>query len=322
MFDGRLLAGVGVFAAVVETGSFVRTSEVVGLTTSGVSRAISRLEERLGARLFHRGRKGISVTEDGRRFYEQTMPLLVRLADSADQIRACGSGVAGTLRLRADSASSQYLVIPVLREFADAHPTINVQLDERDGAAETGGRPFDAAIHFGGPALPGMTSVPLLDSEIVLCATRAHLDCSGTPRDPADIRTQDHLCLVLLDDDEPSSDGWELHREGRSVRASSDRRLAFNTPTSLVSAIRSGTGIGAAPLFMVQDDLRSGKLVRVLADWELGTAQMHLHLPGKAALTPRAKAFADFLLRRGVSGTRAPESAVRAKDEFDLATAA
>jgi len=318
MFDGRLLAGVGVFAAVVETGSFVRTSEVVGLTTSGVSRAISRLEERLGAQLFHRGRKGISVTEDGRRFYEQTMPLLVCLADSADQIRACGSGAAGTLRLRADSASSQYLVIPILREFADTHPAINVQLDVRDGTADVGDRLFDAAIHFAGPALPGMIAVPLLDSEFVLCATPAHLACSGIPQTPGDIGGQDHLCLVLLDDGEPRAEGWELHRDGRSVGARSGRRLAFNTPTSLVSAIRSGAGIGAAPLFMVQADLRDGTLVRLLADWKLGTARMHLYLPGKAALTPRAKAFADFLLRHSPSRAAAIEPAV----DYELATAA
>ena len=101
-FDGRLLSGIGVLSAVVQAGSFMRAGEALGLTQSAVSRAVARLEQRVGIRIFHRNARSITLTDEGRRFYEQVVPHLESIEDAA--IRAAGSGaeVRGRLRVNVD----------------------------------------------------------------------------------------------------------------------------------------------------------------------------------------------------------------------------
>lgn len=107
-FDGRLLSGIGVMAAVVEAGAFSRAGEVLGLSQSGVSRSIARLEERVGVRLFHRTARAVSLTDEGRRFFEDVRPLLAGIEDAASRAAGAASLVRGRLRitLTADLASS------------------------------------------------------------------------------------------------------------------------------------------------------------------------------------------------------------------------
>src|ERR1700761_5754875 len=98
-FDGRLLGGIGVMVAVVEAGAFSRAGEVLGLSQSGVSRSVARLEERIGVRLFHRTARAISLTEEGRRFFEDVRPLLAGIEDAATAAAGASSLVCGRRRV-------------------------------------------------------------------------------------------------------------------------------------------------------------------------------------------------------------------------------
>lgn len=297
-FDGRLISGVGIFASVVETGSFVRTSEVVGLTTSGVSRAIGRLEERLGVRLFHRSPRGITVTEDGRRFYDQTLPLIERLAQSADEMRACGQDAVGTLRVHADSASSSHFLIPALRDFMEAYPRVDVQLEVRERPSDLTSDPCDLAVHLGDAEWAGLVGEHLFDSPMIVCASPSYAEERGTPTTPQELSVPPHTCLV-----EPKGVGrrnpqWVFRLGYEKVLVEGERRLTCSTPMTVLAAALSGMGIARLPKFLVEESLATGRLVRFLDGWHAGLASASLYRPMGAAPTPKTQVFSDFLRMR------------------------
>ncbi|WP_268995474.1 LysR family transcriptional regulator [Microvirga roseola] len=297
-FDGRLISGVGIFASVVETGSFVRTSEVVGLTTSGVSRAIGRLEERLGVRLFHRSPRGITVTEDGRRFYDQALPLIERLAQSADEMRACGQDAVGTLRVHADSASSSHFLIPALRDFMEAYPRVDVQLEVRERPSDLTSDPCDLAVHLGDAEWAGLVGEHLFDSPMIVCASPSYADDRGTPTTPQELSAPPHMCLVDLKGVGRRNPHWVFRLDYEKVVVEGERRLTCSTPMTAFAAALGGMGIARLPKFLVEESLATGRLVRFLDGWHAGLTSASIYRPMGAALTPRTRAFADFLRMR------------------------
>src|SRR3954467_6439543 len=121
-FDGRLLAGIGVMAAVVEAGSFVQAAETLGMSDSGVSRAVSRLETRLGVRLFDRTTRALRLTDEGRRFYESVVPLLGDIEASAARASGAAEAVRGRLRIDVDPYLARRVLAPALPGFMAEHP--------------------------------------------------------------------------------------------------------------------------------------------------------------------------------------------------------
>src|SRR5271156_1936073 len=131
-FDGRILSGVSVLAAVVEGGSFVKAAELIGITDSGVSRAIGRLETRLNVRLLDRTTRSVTLTDEGRRLYEQVMPLLAALEEAATSATEGATAVRGRLRVNVDPFFSRLLLAPKLGSFLDQYPELRLELVTRD----------------------------------------------------------------------------------------------------------------------------------------------------------------------------------------------
>ena len=127
-FDSRLLAGSGVLSAVVESGSFIRAGEAVGLTPSGVSRAVARLETRLGVRLFDRTPRAVTLTDEGRRFHAQVMPLLAGLEGAASDAAGAACSVRGHLRVDLDPWIARLVLAPALPRFLEKHPALSIEL--------------------------------------------------------------------------------------------------------------------------------------------------------------------------------------------------
>jgi DNA-binding transcriptional LysR family regulator len=150
-FDGRLLGGIGVLAAVVETGNFVRAAEMLGLTQSCVSRAVARLEARVGVRLFDRTPRAVTLTDEGRRFHAQVAPLLAGLEEAASEATSAATVVRGRLRVNVDPWFARLVLAPRLSRFLLAHPALSVELMVRDTLGDLVTEGFDAAVRFGEP---------------------------------------------------------------------------------------------------------------------------------------------------------------------------
>jgi DNA-binding transcriptional LysR family regulator len=192
-FDGRILNGIGVLGAVVETRSFARASKAMGLTPSGVSRAIARLEERLGVRLLQRTARSVALTEEGRRFYESVRPLMQGIEDAAEEA-ACSTALAkGILRVAVDSLVARVVLGPRIGAFLRAQPTLDLDLVVRDHLGDLVGDGFDCAVRFGDPEPSTLVVKKLTDTRVVTCASRGYLEDRGRPEHPRDLAGHDAI---------------------------------------------------------------------------------------------------------------------------------
>jgi DNA-binding transcriptional LysR family regulator len=126
-YDARLLSGVGVMVAVVEAGNFARAAEILGLTASGVSRAVARLEARIGVKLFHRNPRTVVLTDDGRRCHDEVAPLLASIGEAAEQAAGASATVRGRLKVSADPWFARVVLAPRLPELTRRYPQLSVE---------------------------------------------------------------------------------------------------------------------------------------------------------------------------------------------------
>ncbi|MBE7218967.1 MAG: LysR family transcriptional regulator, partial [Caulobacteraceae bacterium] len=145
-YDGRLLAGVSVLMAVVEAGAFARAAEALGLTPSGVSRAIARLEARIGVRLLDRTTRALSLTDEGRRFYETVAPMLDGIAEAALDAAGAAGVARGRLRVNVDPFFARIVLADRLATFLRQHPAVRLELIMRDHVGDLVADGFDLAI--------------------------------------------------------------------------------------------------------------------------------------------------------------------------------
>ena len=170
-----VLGGISVLAAVVETGNFVRAAETLGLTQSGVSRAVARLEARVGVRLLDRTPRAVSLTYEGRRFHAHVVPLLAGLEEAAAEAADTAHAVRGRLRVNVDPWFARLVLAPRLSDFLAAHPLLSLELLVRDTLGDLVSEGFDVAVRFGEPEPSALITRKLLETRILTCAAPVYL---------------------------------------------------------------------------------------------------------------------------------------------------
>ena len=150
-FDERMLNGMGVLTAIVDSGSFAAAGEALDMSQSGVSRSVARLEARLGIRLFDRTTRSVTLTDEGRRFYEQILPLLSGLEEAAASAAQGRTAVRGRLRVNVDMFFSRIFLGPRLGAFVEAYPDLQLDVVTRDHLGDMVADGFDLAVRFGEP---------------------------------------------------------------------------------------------------------------------------------------------------------------------------
>ncbi len=293
-FDGRLLAGIGVLVAVVESGSFVRAGEALGLTPSGVSRAVARLEARVGVRLFDRTPRAVTLTDEGRRFHAQVRPLLSGLEDAASEAAGAAASVRGRLRVNVDAWFAKMVLAPNLPAFLAAHPALSLELVVRDALGELVPDGFDAAVRFGEPEPSGLVARKLLETRILACAAPSYLARHGTPLHPRDL--VGHECLMFRDPVTGRPFGWEFHhRNGEIIEVATTGRLVLNDLATKLAACAAGHGIAQTIALGIDPLLASGALVQILPDWAEERFPLYVYHPSRHLPPAKVRAFLDFV---------------------------
>jgi DNA-binding transcriptional LysR family regulator len=293
-FDGRLLPGIGVLAQVVETGNFARAGEAMGLTPSGVSRAVARLEARLGVRLFDRTPRAVRLTEEGRRFHAQVAPLLAGLEDAATDASATAGSVRGRLRVNADPWFARLVLAPRLPLFLARHPDLFLEINVRDTPGDLIAEGMDIAVRFGEVGPPGLIARKLLETSIVAVAAPSYLKRHGTPRKPADLLR--HECLLFRDPVSGKPFEWEFRRKGEVEEVAATGRVIFNDLPTKLAACMAGQGIAQSVAFGLEHLLAAKQLVQVLPDWAEERYGLYSYYPSRHLPPAKVRAFLDFLL--------------------------
>src|SRR3984957_16696061 len=226
-FDGRILSAGSVLAAVVDGGSFVKAAELIGLTDSGVSRSISRLESRLGARLFDRTTRSDPLTDEGRRFYEEVKPHLNAIEEAATIASGAVSAVRGRLKIDIDPFFLPLVLAGRLGGFCERHPELAIEFVTSERIGDLVSEGVDLAIRFGQPRFSSLVSRKLIEAPVLTVASPSYIERYGKPTHPSDLRQHRRLMFSGPHTGKPYD--WEFVRGAETVEVPTSGPLTFPT---------------------------------------------------------------------------------------------
>lgn len=291
------LADVEAFAATAEHGSLTRAAAALGTTPSMISRALSRLEQRLGVQLLRRTTRRMSLTDAGQRYLEQSQAAFSLIADAERAIQGQDGPLTGTVRLSAPTSYGHYRLPALLQAFRARHPQVLVELAIGNRNVDLVAEGYDIAIRGGEPPDGGLVAHRLEDAAFCLVAAPAYLRRHGAPGDAAALSGHDCLAFVM-----PSTGRvmpWLLRENERDLdwTPTTTLRVADDV-LGVVSLARAGAGICQTYRFIVEDALRQGSLVEVLPQL-LGRSRPFSLLYAPHRRLPAAARALIAALRRG-----------------------
>lgn len=292
--DGRLLSNVSVLAAVVEGGSFASAATALGLTPSGVSRAIARLEARIGVRLFDRTTRSLNLTDEGRLLYANINPLVLGIEDAVTIASGASGTVRGRLRVNTDAFTSRLLLAPHLPRFLALYPELSLELVARDQLGDLVGEGFDIAVRFGEPPSSSLVSRKLMDSRVVTVATPAYLARHGRPAKPMDL--VGHACLQVRNPATGQPYAWEFQRGRKLQKVPTTGRLLLTDPGTVLAATLAGICVAQIKAVGLQSQLDSGELVDLFPDWPDERFPLYALYPSRHLPAAKVRAFIDFVI--------------------------
>jgi len=311
-FDGRVISNIGILAAINEGRSLARAAEALGMTRSGVSRALSRLEALVGVRLFDRTTKVVALTEEGRRLYSQVAPLLTGIEDAVSVTSGSSVAVRGRLRVNVDAFFSSLLFTPHISEFLSLYPALSLELVAKDQLGDLVVDGFDIAVRFGRPPESSLVVRKLLESRTIALASPAYLRKHGRPVLPSDLAK--HVCIQVRDSltGEPIK-AWRFRREDKVVQVKITGRLMVAEFGTLLGACLAGVGIARVKAIGVEHFIQQGALVELLPGWSGESYPLYALYPSRRLLPAKVRAFIDFINSRVVqSDGAAPAKSAKA----------
>jgi DNA-binding transcriptional LysR family regulator len=291
-FDGRILSGVSVLAAVVEGGSFVKAADLIGITDSGVSRAITRLETRLNVRLLDRTTRSVALTDEGRRFYEEVKPHLNAIEDAAVVASGAASAVRGRLRIDIDPFFLPLVLAGRLGGFCERYPELSIEFVTSEQIGDLVSEGIDLAIRFGQPRLSSVVARKLIEAPILTVASPHYLNRHGRPAHPKELAR--HRCLQFLDPYTGRPFEWEFVRGKQSVDVPTSGPLTFTDPKSMLQECLAGTGVAQIIGWGVGQLLADGALIDLFPDWPGERFPLYAFHPSRNHPPAKVRAFVDF----------------------------
>ena len=293
-FDGRLLSNISVLAAIVHSGSFARAAEALNLSPSGVSRAVTRLEGSIGVRLFDRTTRAVTLTDEGRRLYEEISPLLAGIGDAVSLASGASTAVNGRLRVNVDTFFSRRILAPHINDFLQHYPDISLELVVRDQLGDMVSEGFDIAVRFGHPPSSSLVARKLLETRTATVASPEYLRLHGVPQSPDELIH--HACIQVRSSMTGQPLEWEYSRNGEIVPAKISSRLMVNESGTLLGACLAGAGIARLKTSGIQDLLADGRLVELLTDWKGESFPLYALYPSRHLPAAKVRAFIDFVM--------------------------
>ena len=293
---GAILNEVLVFMAVVDAGSFVAGGQAVGITRSAAGKAVARLEDRLGARLLNRTTRTLSLTDEGRVFYDRGLAILEAINDAEASVAGRSGKPRGLLRLTVPDAYGRLVILPLIAEYLSAWPDLQIEVSFTDRRSDIVEEGFDLAIRIGeAPQDTRLVSRVIARYGWALVASPAYIAERGEPVSIDAIGDHDRLVFSSRG----RRQGWRLRGDdGTWITAQGRSRLRLDSGEALREAAVAGLGLAFLPHFVVAADLDKGRLRHLLPGFDGGHAIITAIYPSRRLLEPRVRRFIDLLVQR------------------------
>ncbi|WP_394851164.1 LysR family transcriptional regulator [Pendulispora rubella] len=282
---------MSIFAAVVEAGTFTAAAKALGMPKSTVSKRISELEDRLGCRLLHRTTRRVKLTAVGCSYHAECQRIVAD-ARAADRTVAARDGsLQGIVRVTAPWLLAE-IVAPAMHRFLRENENVSLEVWITNRVVDLIEEGVDLAIRPGSLTDSSLVARRLGEVEHCICASPDYLERHRTVTKPSDLRT--HACIAF--GRMGTKRTWSFERDGKKTLVAVNGRYAVTSGALMHRAALAGLGIASVPKFVVEDDLASGRLVRLLENWTTGRGAVHLVYPSGRHLSPAVRGLLDVLV--------------------------
>ena len=286
-----LLSGMRLFARVVETGGFTAVARESGASQPTISRTIAALEAHLGVRLLNRSSRAVTLTDDGRHFYERARGALEAVAEAESSVGPRRGEPSGLLRLGTPVAFGRLHVAPRIPAFLERHPQVAVEVAMNDAFVDLVGEGLDLAIRVGDLVDPSLIARRIGIARRVTVASTAYLDRYGVPFTPADLAGHDCVIYTRL----ATGHRWHFESRDGPVQVDVQGRFRADNSEAVREAVIGGAGIAVMPVWLFQDEIECGLVRIVLERFEPTRLPIHAVYPSRRLLAAKVRAMMDFI---------------------------
>lgn len=291
----RLFDGMVLFCSVVEQQSLSAAARMLGHTPSHVSKEISRLETRLGARLLNRTTRRISLTEAGQIYYDNAHRIVEDAQAVEDRLMSLGDRPFGELRMSVPVVFAHGCLNDWLPEFLDRHPDVTLNLDVSERHADMVGEGIDLLVRIGALPPSDLIARELFKSRGVTVAAPEYLKRKGSPRHPIDLAEHELIDFSL----HRRTQGWAyVMPDGSEMSVPIAPRICCNDAQTEKALVLAGQGIARLPLIACETEIREGRLTVLMADHEQPPLGVHAVYPSRANLPAKTRAMINFLVEK------------------------
>lgn len=285
------LSALRLFARAARVGNFSGAGRELGLSQPSASRLIAALEDEVGATLFNRTTRAVTLTEAGATYLMRVEAILAALDEADHEARGTGE-LRGSLRIGTPISLGLREIVPRLPAFMKKHPALKIELRATDRYPDLVTESLDVSFQFG--PLPDSSAMArkLIHQARILTASPDYLRERGTPTMPSDLAH--HAMIISPAHPSPT---FSFRKDGRVASVRVDSPLSITTNEVATASALAGLGIAASSENSARAEVEAGELVRVLPDWDFGSMELNALFVSGKTVKPAARAFADFLLR-------------------------
>ncbi|WP_273728404.1 LysR family transcriptional regulator [Brucella gallinifaecis] len=279
------------FVRVADTGSFTQAAEKLGFTRSAVGKSIARLEENLATRLIHRTTRSVSLTEEGRLFYDHALRILCEVDDAEATLAERNQIPKGRLRIDIPTAFGRLHVLPVLQRFLALWPELEADVTFSDDYCDLVSDGIDVAVRIGGPTDSSLIRQVLAPHHFITCATPAYLQQHGIPRSIADLQNHKKIIFTYANASMP----WRYQIDGDMRDIVVQGNFKLNNTEAIRDAALNNLGIVQLGAFLVGEDIKQGRLVPVLEEFCREEQPVAAVYPTRRHVSPKVRRFVEML---------------------------
>jgi DNA-binding transcriptional LysR family regulator len=283
--------GMRTFVAVMSAGSFSGAAARLDMSPQLVSKYVGQLESRLGARLLNRTTRRLSVTEVGQAYYERCRDVLAEIDEMESAVGDAATAARGTLRINAPMTFGTMHLSRAIVEYQCRQPEVTVDLALDDRVVDIVREGYDMAIRIGQLRESSLVARKLAPVRLVVCGTADYLAEHGVPDTPQDL--EDHECLRYTLSS--YSDRWRFRDGAETLDVPVSGKFSASNGDAIRLAAMAGSGLALQPTFIVGDDIREGRLQRVLEDFEVESMGLYAVYAHRKYLSGKVRTFVDFL---------------------------
>lgn len=288
------LTSMKVFAAVATTGSFTAAAERLEMSRAMVSKYVINLEERLGTRLLNRTTRRLSLTESGSSYYESCLQIISDVDEAEQAVGQLTSTPRGTLKITMPFTFGLHRLGPVLAEYVQLYSKVKLELSCNDRYVDLIEEGFDMAIRIGTLPESRLIARKLGIASSVVCASPAYLEQRGIPAKLEDLANHSCLGYTYVN----NGNEWRFLNGGAEAVIRIEGAIKANNGDMLRLAALSGAGLILQPLFIVEEDLKAGRLVQVLNEYAATDFGIYAVYPSRKHLSAKVRTFVDFLVAK------------------------